>query len=140
MELTKREPTPVIRPCMCCGVETSSGQSGPFGARNPATTTKIDQHLERLRDRLFRAVKLPPPRPFSLTLCPLCVRVRYEKQIIAVAAWTGFLAMFLAALITGRWGLWGMIAFLLFFLGVFVTAASSVRFKNRPKEPYPPRA
>ena len=139
MELTNRDSASVVRPCMGCGTETSPRQNGPFGQRNPPTGTRIDHLLERLCDRLLRAVQAPA-RPFSLSLCPLCMRVRFEKQIVAAAAWTGFLAMLLAASITGQWGLWGMIAFLLFFVAVFATAASSVRFKKHAKEPYSPRS
>jgi hypothetical protein len=101
--------------------------------------TAIDDLLERALDVPLRAVGLGPPRPFSYALCPHCLQVRFIRQSVALAAWVGFLAMLLAALITGWWGLWGMIAFLLFFVAVFSTAASSVRFKNGDKEAFGPR-
>jgi hypothetical protein len=52
---------------------------------------------------------------------------RCGKEAPPTVARAGFLDMLGAAIVTARWGLWRAIAFWLFFVAVFATAASSLR-------------
>ena len=132
-------PAPVAKPCMRCGREASQGRQVTLDVDRHPPWARIGFLFGLLPALALLLATRRPARQFSYSLCPRCMKVRLIKQIIASVAWAGFLGTLIAAILTRHWELWATIAFWLFFVAVFATAASSLRLV-REKELYRPRA
>jgi hypothetical protein len=139
MKQKERISAPVGKPCTRCGREASQGRPVTLELDKYPSWVWLGFLLGLLPGVLMVAASQRPPRQFSFSLCPRCIRARLIKQIIASVAWAGFVGTLVVAIVTGYWELWGTIAFWLFFVAVFAAAASSSRL-IREKELYRPHS